>query len=178
MKNSTLIFFLLIGYLRSESLLQFENRKIQNYEGQIVNLKGCNLGNWLQLEMWMFSYADKGYADQYEFIKTLEDRFGRQGAEDLMDIYRSNWIKNNDQVMKAKSGPTLDLSNQNLKVEKIKEYVYFYVNEKNDWVKIGELNIINWVKTMYIGLATLSHDNSQLTAVTYNNIHLSNQHGN
>ena len=96
MKNSTLIFFLLLGYLRSESLLQLENGKIQNYEGQIVNLKGCNLGNWLQLEMWMFSYADKGYADQYEFIKTLEDRFGRQDAEYLMDIYRSNWIKNSD----------------------------------------------------------------------------------
>ena len=96
MKNSTLIFFLLLGYLRSESLLQLENGKIQNYEGQIVNLKGCNLGNRLQLEMWMFSYADKGYADQYEFIKTLEDRFGRQDAEDLMDIYRSNWIKNSD----------------------------------------------------------------------------------
>jgi len=96
MKNSTVIFFLLFGYLRSESLLQLENGKIQNYEGQIVNLKGCNLGNWLQLEMWMFSYADKGYADQYEFIKTLEDRFGKQDAEDLMDIYRSNWIKNSD----------------------------------------------------------------------------------
>ena len=44
----------------------------------------------------MFSYADKGYADQYEFIKTLENRFGRQDAEYLMDIYRSNWIKNSD----------------------------------------------------------------------------------
>ena len=96
MKNSTLIFFLLLGYLKSESLLQLENGKIQNYEGQIVNLKGCNLGNWLQLEMWMLGYADKGYADQYEFIKTLEDRFGKQDAEDLMDIYRSNWIKNSD----------------------------------------------------------------------------------
>ena len=32
----------------------------------------------------------------------------------------------------------------------------------------------NWGKSIYIGLATLSHDNSQLTAVTYNNIHLSN----
>ena len=74
MKNSTLIFFLLLGYLRSESLLQLENGKIQNYEGQIVNLKGCNLGNWLMLEMWMFSYADKGYADQYGYISFKLDQ--------------------------------------------------------------------------------------------------------
>ena len=59
MKNSTLIFFLLLGYLRSESLLQLENGKIQNYEGQIVNLKGCNLGNWLQLEMWSLAMLIK-----------------------------------------------------------------------------------------------------------------------
>ena len=80
--------------------------------------------------------------------------------------------------MKAKSSPKLDWSNQNLKVEKIKEYVYFFINKKNGWAIIGELNIKNWGKTIYIGLATLSHDNSQLTTVTYNNIHLSNQHGN
>jgi len=60
----------IITFIATKSI-ELENGKIQNYEGQIVNLKGCNLGNWLQLEMWMFSYADKGYADQYEFIKTL-----------------------------------------------------------------------------------------------------------
>ena len=60
----------------------------------------------------------------------------------------------------------------------VDEIDYFYVNDKNEWVKIGELNINNWGKSIYIGLATLSHDNSQLTTVTYKNIHLSNQHGN
>jgi len=80
--------------------------------------------------------------------------------------------------MKAQSGPKLDWSNQNLKVEKIIEYFHFYVNDRNEWAKIGELNINNWGKSIYTGLATLSHDNSQLTTVTYNNIYLSNQHGN
>ena len=84
------------GMLRSQDLLRLDDGKIKNSLNETITLKGCNLGNWLQLEMWMFSYADKGYADQYEFIKTLEDRFGRQDAEYLMDIYRSNWIKNSD----------------------------------------------------------------------------------
>ncbi|MDP6614544.1 MAG: cellulase family glycosylhydrolase [Candidatus Marinimicrobia bacterium] len=84
------------GMLRSQDFLRLDDGKIKNSLNETITLKGCNLGNWLQLEMWMFSYADKGYADQYEFIKTLEDRFGRQDAEYLMDIYRSNWIKNSD----------------------------------------------------------------------------------
>ena len=33
-------------------------------------MKGCNLGNWLMLEMWMLDYAGRGIADQYEFLKT------------------------------------------------------------------------------------------------------------
>ena len=94
----TILYAIIIvqGMLRSQDLLRLDDGKIKNSLNETITLKGCNLGNWLQLEMWMFSYADKGFADQYEFIKTLEDRFGRQDAEDLMDIYRSNWIKNSD----------------------------------------------------------------------------------
>ena len=94
----TILYAIIIvqGMLRSQDLLRLDDGKIKNSLNETITLKGCNLGNWLQLEMWMFSYADKGYADQYEFIKTLEDRFGRQDAEYLMDIYRSNWIKNSD----------------------------------------------------------------------------------
>ena len=94
----TILYAIIIvqGMLRSQDLLRLDDEKIKNSLNETITLKGCNLGNWLQLEMWMFSYADKGYADQYEFIKTLENRFGRHDAEYLMDIYRSNWIKNSD----------------------------------------------------------------------------------
>jgi hypothetical protein len=109
----------------------------------------------------------------------IRKNLNKKSAHGIINVFPSGgteygYREKNGQVMKAKSGPTLDSSNQNLKVEKIKEYVHFYVNDKNEWVKIGELNINNWGKSIYIGLATLSHDNSQLTAVTYNNIHLSN----
>ena len=84
------------GLILGSGLLQLENGNIKNPTDKTVFLKGCNVGNWLMLEMWMLSYADRGIKDQYEFIKTLEDRFGPHKAETLMDIYRSNWIKDRD----------------------------------------------------------------------------------
>ena len=96
MKNIVIIVSLLNGFLFSTGLLQLKSGNIKNMNDETVFLKGCNLGNWLMLEMWMLNYADRGIKDQYEFIKTLEDRFGQNKAETLMDIYRSNWVKEQD----------------------------------------------------------------------------------
>ena len=49
------------------------------------------------------------------------------------------------------------------------------IQSENVWNKLGELNTHNWGKSMYVGLATLSHDNSQLTTATYSNIKLDEQ---
>ena len=84
------------GILRSQDLLRLYEGEIKNFLDQTINLKGCNLGNWLMLEMWMLNYADRGFTDQYDFIKTLEVRFGEEEAERLMDIYRTNWIQGSD----------------------------------------------------------------------------------
>ena len=96
MKTIVIILSLLNGLILGSGLLKLENGNIKNPTDKTVFLKGCNIGNWLMLEMWMLNYADRGIKDQYEFIKTLEDRFGRHKAETLMDIYRSNWIKDHD----------------------------------------------------------------------------------
>ena len=96
MKTIVIILSFLNGLILGSGLLQLENGNIKNSTDKTVFLKGCNVGNWLMLEMWMLSYADRGIKDQYEFIKTLEDRFGPHKAETLMDIYRSNWIKDRD----------------------------------------------------------------------------------
>jgi len=95
-KTIVIILSFLNGLILGSGLLQLENGNIKNPTDKTVFLKGCNVGNWLMLEMWMLSYADRGIKDQYEFIKTLEDRFGPHKAETLMDIYRSNWIKDRD----------------------------------------------------------------------------------
>ncbi len=96
MKKNILCFILSLPILLGDDLLQLKNGQITNTNNQPVFLKGCNTGNWLMLEMWMLNYAGKGIEDQHEFIETLEDRFGKEEAEKLMDIYRSHWIKESD----------------------------------------------------------------------------------
>ena len=96
MRTILCAFLLSLGILRSQDLLRLYEGKIQNSLDKTVNLKGCNLGNWLMLEMWMLNYTDRGFADQYDFIKTLETRFGEEETEGLMDIYRTNWIRGSD----------------------------------------------------------------------------------
>ena len=96
MRTMLYAFLLSLGILKSQDILRLYEGKIQNSLNKTVNLKGCNLGNWLMLEMWMLNYADRGFADQYDFIKTLETRFGEEETEGLMDIYRTNWIQGSD----------------------------------------------------------------------------------
>ena len=96
MRTMLYAFLLSFGILKSQDILRLYEGEIQNSLNKTVNLKGCNLGNWLMLEMWMLNYADRGFADQYDFIKTLETRFGEEETEGLMDIYRTNWIQGSD----------------------------------------------------------------------------------
>ena len=96
MRTILYAFILVQGILRSQDLLQLDDGKIKNFLYQSINLKGCNLGNWLMLEMWMLNYSARGIADQYEFIKALEVRFGEKETERIMDIYRTNWIQGSD----------------------------------------------------------------------------------
>ena len=93
-----IILYLSISFsmLTGNDLLQLKNGKITNKNNQPVFLKGVNTGNWLMLEMWMLNYAGKGVEDQHEFIETLEDRFGKEKAEELMDLYRTHWMKESD----------------------------------------------------------------------------------
>ena len=58
---------------QSEKLpfLTSENTDFVNEKGEKVILKGCNLGSWLNLEMWMMDIKD----DQQKFLKGFnEDR--------------------------------------------------------------------------------------------------------
>ncbi len=70
--------------------------------GEPVVLKGCNVGNWFLLEMWMLAIEHGQFADQYEFEKNLADRFGEDEKDRLMDVYRANWVTPRDfEVMRS-----------------------------------------------------------------------------
>lgn len=59
-------------------------------DGRPVTLRGCNLGNWLLLEMWMLDLP--GVQDQAAFEDILVSRFGPRGRDELLDVYRENFI--------------------------------------------------------------------------------------
>lgn len=78
------------------TFLNIDGQKIQDPSGNPVILKGCNLGNWLQLEMWMLGSNQTRYGDQFRFENTIRDRFGEAERHRLMEIFRENWITERD----------------------------------------------------------------------------------
>lgn len=70
--------------------------KVVTEDDRPIPLRGCNLGNWLVMEMWMLHAHPEGVCSQVEFEKVLEDRFGSDGRDLLMHTYRENWITERD----------------------------------------------------------------------------------
>jgi glucan 1,3-beta-glucosidase len=63
--------------------------------GKKVLLKGCNLGDWLLIELWMFGGCIQT-SDQAHLFAKLDERFGKDRAAALMDLYRSSFITARD----------------------------------------------------------------------------------
>jgi endoglucanase len=63
--------------------------------GRTVLLKGCNLGDWLLIELWMFGGCIQT-SDQAHLFAKLDERFGKARAAALMDLYRSSFITARD----------------------------------------------------------------------------------
>jgi endoglucanase len=71
-----------------------------NQNGNRVELRGLNLGNWLLLEFWMMGSAISTNAgavpDQCTLENTLTSRFGYAERERLMDAFRDSWMTDRD----------------------------------------------------------------------------------
>jgi endoglucanase len=76
------------------SRLRADGPLIVDDQGNAVTLRGCNLGNWLLLEMWMLDVHN--VRDQQEFISILRQRFGGMQTDRLLNAYRLNWITARD----------------------------------------------------------------------------------
>lgn len=77
-----------------EDFLKTKGTNIVNAKGEKIVLKGVNLGSWLIQEDWLSPYEE--VADNYEIIETLIDRFGTEGAYELLNTYEDNWITGYD----------------------------------------------------------------------------------
>ena len=83
-------------------ILRAQGTRIVDENGNPVILRGCNLGNWFLLEMWMWDIDD--VRDQYEFEQILSRRFGDETKDRLMDVFRESWIHLRDFEMVRRFG--------------------------------------------------------------------------
>ena len=86
-----------------DDFLTTDGQKIVNQKGEQVILKGVNLGSWLIWEDWLTPY-ERSTDDEtvnketahFDVAEVLEERFGRDGAYELMNTYMDNWITEYD----------------------------------------------------------------------------------
>jgi endoglucanase len=65
-----------------------------NYgNGNIVNLRGTNLGGWLLQEPWM---SPCSVVDEWNLRETLTKRFGEATKERLIKTYQKAWLQESD----------------------------------------------------------------------------------
>jgi hypothetical protein len=92
-----------IGFARESStlpLVRQSGKYFVDANGNRVNLRGTNLGNWLAMEFWMLGQSittnNGAVGDQCTLENTLAARFGETEKERLMNVFRDSWITARD----------------------------------------------------------------------------------
>ncbi|MDF2538675.1 MAG: glycoside hydrolase [Herbinix sp.] len=78
-----------------ERFLKADGKVLKNNSGtgDVVTLRGTNIGGWQVMESWM---CPTNAGDQKTAITTLTERFGKDKAEELFKIYEQSWMKEKD----------------------------------------------------------------------------------
>ncbi|MBO4370993.1 MAG: cellulase family glycosylhydrolase [Paludibacteraceae bacterium] len=85
--------------LTDSDFLQANGRNLRkNYgQGDVVQLKGTNLGGWLIQEFWMTpTNSGGGVTCERDIYNKLIERFGETKMREIVDIYQSNYLKEAD----------------------------------------------------------------------------------
>lgn len=77
------------GFLKTNGTLIKDNYG----NGQVVNLRGTNLGGWMLQEGWM---SPLGVKDEWTLRETLTNRFGESTKESLISTYQNAWLTTAD----------------------------------------------------------------------------------
>lgn len=86
----------------SMKALSAKGSQIVDSSGNVVQLRGTNLGGWLVLENWMCGISDQqdpglNNSIRYRFaLNTLEDRFGESKANALIDAWQDHFMTETD----------------------------------------------------------------------------------
>jgi endoglucanase len=78
------------------SMLHASGRNIVNANGQVVPLRGVNLGGWFIMEKWMAPLDSGSLPDTFSVMQTLDSRFGVATEQSLISTYQQNWITTTD----------------------------------------------------------------------------------
>ena len=81
--------------LTESDFLTVSGNKIVNQRGEEILLEGVNLGGWLLQEYWMCPVQGSKEVAQWTNLETLnilEERFGSQKTQELVEHYEDNWI--------------------------------------------------------------------------------------
>jgi endoglucanase len=84
-------------------------------DGNVVVLRGFNLGNWLVNEIWMMPVVAGPAPDDYEgptldifahdsLWRVIQQRFGPDGRQKLQDAWRDAWLVESDFELISSSG--------------------------------------------------------------------------
>ena len=132
-----------------QQLFSVQDGRIISPEGNVTALKGCNLGNWLVLEMWMLDQVTGKLNDQYTFESVLEERFGNDKKHELMELYRKSWITEKDfKTVKSFGMNTVRLPFQyTVLMDEDKPYslrkdAWVWLDRAVEWAEKNELSVI------------------------------------
>jgi len=77
-------------------MLHASGTNIVNASGQVVPLRGVNIGGWFIMEKWMTPLDSGSLPDTYSVIQELDSRFGVAEEQSLITAYQQAWITTTD----------------------------------------------------------------------------------
>ncbi len=81
--------------LTDTDMLRQDGVRLVNQNGEVVQLRGVNIGGWLLQETWMCP-VDGTSPAYWDTLQTLESRFGAEKTAELVKIYEDNWFTEAD----------------------------------------------------------------------------------
>ncbi len=86
------------------SLLRASSQQIVNAQGEVVRLRGVNLGGWLVKEGYILHFPEPAYDSPSEIDRALLDLAGSTLGTQLLKEYRDQWITEDDLAEIARLG--------------------------------------------------------------------------
>lgn len=83
--------------LTGSDYLTASGKNLRNQNGELVQLKGTNVGGWLFQEFWMtITNATANVSAEVDVYRILEERFGEEGMWELLNAYQDSYLTTAD----------------------------------------------------------------------------------